>query len=320
MAGSTMNTRHLALLAVGVLAAVVVLAGPSAAQEDPVFTEVASGDDDANRAFSTTDAVDLVWVNFDGDNDVDPVQPAEPVYVSLSFTTGVNFGDVRLTDFLTYPTGTVVNYTNRDAGLTAKELPGWFARDSADRWFLDGDDDGQVSVGDLRLNTGATPERVRAGDAAVGRSVEQVQGGVLEANRILHRDEGPSGVDWEDTFYLDLDGNGQVNPGELRFQGSRLGIDDAVTARGFQDEVQRLEASDRSLREDLEATRTELVDNDQQTESRLDALREDFEQARADLDTMDKWLLALGLVDLVAVAGLGIWVYKGHSQHGHEGE
>lgn len=305
-----MRTRHLALVAIGALVAIAV---PGMAQVDPVFTEVESGDDDANRAFSTTDAIDLVWVNFDTDNQVDPVDPAEPVYISLGFTAQANYGDVRLTDFLTYPVGTAVNYTNRDVGLETSELSGWFAQDGEGNWFIDADGDGEVSPGDLRLNVGGTVEHVRAGDAAIGRSLEEVQDGVLAGNRVLHRDEGPSGVDWRDTFYLDLDGNGQVNPGELRFQGSRLGIDDAPTGRAFEAAVERLEAEDQALR-------SELVDNDEETQSRLDGLRADLEAARDDLGVMDDVLLGLGLVNLAAVIGVAVWVHKGHSQHGDGGQ
>lgn len=311
-----MELRYVAALSVLAL----IFAGiPANAQERAVVTEVQAGDDDANRGGSTVQ-INVVFVDADGDGSLDAVNPDETVYLNFGGDNRVSFGDIRLTGFLTYPSGTAVNYTNRDLGLTVETIDGWFARDGQGNWYIDVDDDGTVDVGELALQVGEGIHQVQRGDGSVGTSVEPVQDTFTPAERFIYVDRGPTGVDWADRFYLDLDGSQQANPGELRFEASRLGIDDSPTGREFQAAIDQLEANTEELENDLK-------DKDRQTETRLDKLESDLAateadlaQAQADLETKDNWLLALGLVDLVAVAGVGYWVYTGHSQHGTRGE
>lgn len=270
--------------------------------EEPYVTTVAAGDADANRATKTA-GVNLRFVDADGDGTLDVTNPDETAYIDLDDSSTVSFGDHRLTRFLTYPGGTAVNYTNRDVGLLLSDVDGWFARTSQGAWYVDVDGDGEVDPGDLRVQPGDGVEKVPPGDAAVGTSIERVQDQITHARRTTYADEGPSGLDWQDAIYLDLNDDRQATPGELRFQATHLGIDDSPTGREFQDAVDRLEANDEQLR-------SELTQNDQQMQSRIDALEQRLEQTRDELSTMDNWLLALGLFDLVAVAGVGWWVYR----------
>jgi hypothetical protein len=295
-----MTRRYLGLVG---LAALVVVATPAIAQEDATFTEVEAGDEEANKALPTVEGVTPTFVDFDSDGDVDPVDPAEPVQLSLSFTRQVNVGDVRLTDLLYYESGSVVNHTNRDVGLTAREVPGWFALDDTGSWYLDADDDTTVSVGDLRIELGGSSEAVRAGDEDVGRGLQEIQTDVRTGNRILHEDRGPSGKSWQDTFYLDLDGNGQVNPGELRIQGTGLALEDVATTRDLDAAVDQLEAADEDLRDGIQR-------NEEQREASEEELQADLAEEREARSTMDDRLFALGLVNLAAVAGVGLWVYR----------
>lgn len=296
-----MSTRYLVVAA---LAALVVAstAGLAQSQEiDPVVTEIAPGDADVNRAGENV-RVTLVYNDADGDTQID-FQPDETVYLALDRPQRVSFGDIRLTSFLTYPSGTAVNYTNDDVDFATREVNGGFAQDDEGSWYVDGDRDRSVSVGDLKLNPGESVEKIRPNDPRIGTSIERVQSDVPPSQRMIFFDQGPPGLDWRDTLVLDLDQNGQGNVGELRFHASRLGIDDSPTGREFQAAVDRLETSDEQLR-------TELVGNDQEMESRIDSLETQLATARDDLETKDDWLLALGLVDLLAVAGIGYWIYR----------
>lgn len=294
-----MRTRHIAALSV---LSLILAAVPANAQTQPLVTEVAAGDDDVNRGGSPV-SIRIVFADADGDGGLDASDPDETVYLSLGGGERVGFGDIRLTSFLTYPSGTAVNYTNRDLGLQTDTIDGWFAQDAQDNWYVDVDGDGRVDIGELAVEPGEGIRQVARGDDAVGTSVEEVQSAFTAAERFIYTDRGPSGVDWADRFYLDLDGNQQANPGELRFEAERLGIDDNPTGREFSAAVEELKASD-------EALRSELVENDEQMDSRIDTLETQLSATEADLETKDDWLLGLGLVNLIAVAGVGYWVYQ----------
>lgn len=306
-----MESRYLAAVAA---LALLLASVPANAQTDDLVTEVAAGDADANRDGSTVE-IRISYVDADSDGKLD-VEPDETVYFVFGGDNAVDFGDIRLTNFLTYPSGTAVNYTNRDVDLPTTEIDGWFAQDGQGNWYVDVNGNGQVNVGDLAVEPGQGIEKVQPGSPAIGTSVEQAQSAFTPAERLIYVDEGPQGVDWGDRFYLDLDGNQQPNAGELRFQASHLGIDDNPTGREFQAAIDQLEANTEELENDLK-------DKDKETETRIDKLESDLAdteaelaQAQADLQTKDDWLLTLGLVDLVAVAGVGYWVYS----HRHDSE
>lgn len=303
-----MRSRYLAAALVLALVASPMATLAQTQDPDPVVTEIQAGDADVNRAGQGAQ-VSLVFTDADGDARVD-TNPDETVYVSLERTQRASFGDIRLTSFLTYPSGTAVNYTNRDLDFRTRTVDGWFARDSGGNWYVDANADGSVSAGDLQLNPGEGVEKIGQGDPETGTSLGRVQSDVTPSQRVIYFDEGPSGLDWSDPIVLDLDQNDQGNVGELRFQASRLSIDDNPTGRQFQAAIDQVETNTEELENDLES-------RDQQTNSRIDRLEAqlsateaDLAQAKSTLDTRDKWLLALGLADLAAVGGVAYWVYR----------
>src|ERR1041385_5343063 len=136
----------------------------------PVAT-VAPSDALAGKTLSFLDA-GLGYLDANANAHPDAATPQEPVYLDLDGNHQVSYGDLRLSAFLGYPAGAVVDLANRDVGRPLAAVPGWFAT-AGSAWFVDVDGSATVSIGDVRLDPFGA--QVAAGDAALGTPLQAAQ-------------------------------------------------------------------------------------------------------------------------------------------------
>lgn len=141
-------TRCRAALA---LLAVLALAVPVHAQSRSYLSTVAGGDVDNGQPLVSSAAA-LGFFDANSNGRPDAASPHEPSYLDLDNNQFVSYGDVRLTTYMGYTAGSVV-----DAGDTDLARPltggGWIGQTSAHHWYADVNGDRSVSAGDVDLAT-----------------------------------------------------------------------------------------------------------------------------------------------------------------------
>ncbi|HEX2066757.1 MAG TPA: hypothetical protein VHI93_08095 [Candidatus Thermoplasmatota archaeon] len=223
------------LLAAAALLLVAFL--PTAhADATPFAASVEGVDGEMGRMYQAgRAAVAFLDANLNGRPDT--AAPDEVVYLDLDGSGSASYGDLRLTAFDTYPAGSVVNQTNRDAGRPLALLHNaWFSQ-AGTAWVLDMDASSTLTVGDLRLQP--MPAKVRAAEPGLGQPLARPTGAQVGA--IAWTATGPR--DPANAFYVDMDrftnGGDRVSPGDLRITPLGLAQDGAPTREEFE-QAQRL--------------------------------------------------------------------------------
>ncbi|MCA1818820.1 MAG: hypothetical protein LC620_01995 [Halobacteriales archaeon] len=217
--------RTLATLA---LASFCLAFTAQATTPSPLVSEAASGDPDLGQGLQDGRVADVAFMDANGNGAVDAADPDEPVYLDADANHEVTYGDVRLTAFLRYAVGTGVDVANRDVGHALTPLSGWFAHDGS-TWYLDGDSTATVTVADLRF--GATVEKVRAGDAALGHALTAPASAKGSISWLDVNHDGRRAL--AEPLFLDTDpftgGGLKVSIGDLRVTPQGAGLDDEAT-------------------------------------------------------------------------------------------
>ncbi|MGQ0534723.1 MAG: hypothetical protein ACT4PT_01475 [Methanobacteriota archaeon] len=287
----------------------LLMAASVAAQTPDVVAVVVASDADLFAALQLF-AGRFGFVDGNGNGAPDVAEPVETAYFDFDTSGTVSFGDLRLSPFFRYPAGSSVEYTNRDVGRPLVPSRGWIGRTVAGDWYVDIDASGGTSVGDVRL-AGPTPGTMRPGEPDLGRPLVAEQNTIPDAQR-LGWVGGPGtrrGV--AAAVYADMNRDGLVSAGDLRFRPSGPGLDDEPTRAEADAATARLAA----LESEDAAIRTAFADADRTLGGRLDEAVRDETEANAalaarteavegSLSTWTKALLALALVDLAGVAYL----------------
>lgn len=216
------------------LAVALLLSAVPALAQGPFFGVVLRGDEAIGTALVETRGAVFAFLDANGNAALDRSEPDEPIYLDADGNRAVSHGDLRLTPFGRYPSGSAVDLPNRDVGRTLTVMHGWLAHDG-DTWYFDAADN-RVSVGDLRFGP-AGVEKVGPGDAMLQRSLQATaspQGALFYVN--ADRDNVRDALE---PLLVDHDASGAgyrtVSAGDLRFTPSGFGVDDEVTRQELQD-------------------------------------------------------------------------------------
>lgn len=230
----------------------------------------------------------LVEVGFwdvDSSGGLDVVTPNEPLYFDIDGDHYVSYQDLRLTHFATYGSGTAVEFANRDVGRPLTVLRGWFAPDSKGTWYFDSDASEGVTPGDVRVTGPLAGTKVVAGEADIGARLSRTQENVPSRDRLIWKDgDGDYRRDVGEPMYIDLNGNRQVDVGELRIAELGFSFDSDVTRDEFNTAMGDIRQRDVELSQRIDASQAAL-------------------QRR--IDTLTNWVIALAVglgLGLVAVA------------------
>ena len=263
------------------------------------FVPVPAGDPDVGLNIQTT-LVSVGFVDANGNDALDVVEPDESAYLDLDGSHTVTFADLRLTPFATYPAGSSVDYTNRDFARTLTTAHGWFARDARSAWFLDTDANAKLSPGDVRLTGPGAGTKVKSGDADFGQPLTKVQDSATPGIRIAWNDRnGNQHRDPLEAVYLDLNFDRQVTPGEPRVQATGLGLDNQPTRAEFDGAVNRLDQRDAGF-----------AATDAQQDQQLSGLNAQLATLGQQITSLGQQILLVGILALVGFLGLGYWVHR----------
>jgi hypothetical protein len=214
-------------------AALLIILALPASTAGTFMATVGASDPLIDRPLTAIAGGGLGYIDGNTNGHPDAVDPDEPVYLDVDLSHTVNYGDVRLTPFLDHPAGSLVGLPDRDFGRPLIAPNGGIATAAAGIPFVDMDNSGTISPGDVRLGD-ASGSKVAAGDADVGTALTPVSpfGG---DNRIAYVDSNQDRVHQSaEALFVDRDGNGagagRVSAGDLRLTTLGFGAEGAASS------------------------------------------------------------------------------------------
>lgn len=288
-----MNPRlpaFLGLLAVAIspllLASVLQAAVPASEASNGFITTVKEGDGTLGLNLKAINAK-VVYVDANSNGGFDLATPDETLYLDLNQDRAVSYGDLRLTPYVTYPAGSLVDYPNRDFGRLITDARGWVSQTLSGALYFDADANRVVSPADVRLSGSFQGTKVGPDDGDTGLALTELQDNVPSPMRLAWRDpDGNLRVDPGEPVYVDINGDKQISPGDIMIGSIGFSVDNDPTRKEFDSAMSRLTDQDAALRHRM--------------------------------DAWSGWLLTLAILDLVGLGALAWYTVRHFKRAGQE--